>query len=121
MSNLLDKLDQMLSAPAREQTVSEQRRIQDALSGAVGEKVIVRPWVDGQLAAVVPARLFVPNGIRVVESVVPGHPTTLTGTPHAVAGAERRLAKMIGEKWGTRLVDFDPVSQAAVFTLFHHG
>lgn len=98
-----------------------RRRIQDALSGVVGERVIVKPWIDGSLAVVVPARLFVPNGLRVVESAVPGHPGTLSGTEKAVAGAERRLAKLIGEGWGTRLVDYIPNTGDAVFSVFSYA
>ena len=69
--------------------------------------MIVKPWIDGRTAVVVPARVFVPNGLKVVESAVPSHPPTLAGTPYAVAGAERRLAKLIGEGYGARLVVFD--------------
>ena len=125
MSALLDRLNSLLStppaAPAKPQVPEDHRRIQDALSGAVAEKVIVRPWIDGSLAAVVPSRVFVPNGLRVVESAVPGHQATLTGTAHAVANAERRLAKLVGEGWGARLVDYDPAANVAVFTLVSHA
>lgn len=124
MSNLLHRLESLLSTPtpaARVVVPAEHRRVQDALSGALGEKVIVRPWIDGSLAVVVPVRAFVPNGLRMVESAVPGHRSTLTGSAHAVAGAERRLGKLIGEGWGTRLVDFDPDTNAAVFTVFTHA
>ncbi len=112
MSDLLSRLESLLPSP-----IGEERRIQDSLSGAVGEKVIVKPWIDGRTAVVVPARVFVPNGLKVVESAVPSHPPTLAGTPYAVAGAERRLAKLIGEGYGARLVDFIPQTGDAVFTV----
>jgi hypothetical protein len=115
MSHLVSRLDHLLDA------TPVWRSVQDALSGAVGERVIVKPWIDGSLAAVVPARVFVPNGLRVVESAVPGHLGTLSGSERAVAGAERRLAKLIGEKWGARLVDFIPETGDAVFTVFSHA
>lgn len=121
MSNLLSRLDEMLSVPAKVEVPPEHRRVQDALSGAVGEKVVVRPWIDGNLAVAVSAKVFVPNGLRMVESAVAARPGTLAGTTHAVANAERRLAKMIGEGWGARLVDFDDRNQLLVFTVFQHA
>lgn len=121
MSTLLERLNSLLERPAAAPAVPPaepaHRAAQDVLSGALGEKIVVRPWVDGTPAAVVPSKVFIPNGLRVVESAVPGHPAVLAGTPHAVANAERRLAKLLGEGHGCRLVDFDPATGDAVFTI----
>lgn len=125
-SNLLTRIDRLLADPksvvekveksapsAAEQPV--HRRIRDAISGALREKVVVKPGVAGGITAAVPVAALVANGIRIAENAVPGQPAVLSGTIHAVANAERRIAKMCGEGYGARLEGFDPERRVAIF------
>jgi len=121
-SNLLSQIDQFLAAPGkvaeRASSAAEQpvhRKLRDALSGALRERVLVKPGVNGGLTAAVPVAALVANGLRVVENAVPGQAPILSGTIHAVANAERRIAKMCGEGYGTRLEGFDPERRVAIF------
>jgi len=118
--NLLAKIDARLSSrrasPAAESSgeQSVHRPLQDALSGALRERCSV-VVTSGTILASVPASALVSNGVRIAENAIAGGPSILTGTVRAVANAERRIAKMLGKGWDTRLRSYDPAKQTAVF------
>lgn len=126
--SILAKIDRALAAPRRSPTAqpggpadvvgerSVHRKLQDALSGALREKCTVCE-AGGSVIVTVPASVLVSNGVRVAENAIEGGPSILTGTVRAVANAERRIAKLMGEGIGTRLCSYDPARKVAIFTV----
>lgn len=101
--------------PSPEQVV--RAKIRDNLSGAFGRKVMVKEGIDGGLFALIPAPVFKSSGLTIQRSVVPGAKPILVGEDTAVANAERRVAKRLGEGWIAHLAEYEPYNALAVFAL----
>ncbi len=113
MSKLTERIAEAIKHTPKD--LSEARILQDALSGAFGSRVRVKPWTDGNLRALVPADALTASGITVAESIIAGASPILTGTPKAVENAERRLAKRAGPGWSAKLAEFDAPNHRVVF------
>lgn len=119
MPSVLLRIESMLGTESQKAEPSvhpQAKSLQDSLSGAFGESVRVKMWMDGTLRALVPVKQLVTSGLVVSESVL-GDGAVLSGTADAVKNAERRVAKRAGEGWLAELSAFDVSSRLAVFSL----
>lgn len=119
LNQLLSRIDRALTerssvAPSLKPERSPlQARVQDALSGALGEAIDVRLSKDAPHGVIVdmPVGHLKASGLRFVESAIPSRSgrsgRSLAGSLVAVKNAEGRVSNIIGEGLSVRALDYD--------------
>lgn len=92
-----------------------ERMLQDSLSGALATRVEVERAGGGFIARV-PIAALRSSGVRLVESALPkcggeDRPVAVVATQNALRNAERRVMRVLGERWQAAASEFDPRSE----------